>query len=74
MKTSLPPRKKERGKVLYYLDHLASISVHLRRMSSVSSVVINSGCGLSAHGGEYIFIPRMKTTLPPRKVEPGNVH
>jgi hypothetical protein len=44
-------------------------------MSCVSSVVINSGGGVSAaYGGEDmsgvdIFLPRMKTTLPPRKKE-----
>jgi len=58
MKTTLPPRKKERGKVLYYPEHLASIRVHLRRMSCVSSVVINSGSSISApYGGMYIFLP-----------------
>jgi hypothetical protein len=36
--------------------------------------MINSGGGLSApYGGEYIFLPGMKTTLPPRKKERGRV-
>jgi hypothetical protein len=39
-------------------------------MSCVSSVLINIGGILSAaHGGEDIFLPRMKTTLPPTKQE-----
>ena len=57
MKTTLPPRKKERGKVRYYPEHLASICVHLRIMSCVSGVVINSGSSISApYGGKYIFL------------------
>jgi hypothetical protein len=43
-------------------------------MSCVSSVLINSGGGLSATDeGEDIFFPRIKTTLPPRKKERGKV-
>jgi hypothetical protein len=41
-------------------------------MSSVSSVLMNSDGRLSAaHDGEDIFLPGMKTTLPPTKKERG---
>ena len=75
MKTTFPSRKKEREKVLWYLGHLASISVHLGRMSCASGVVINSGGGLSAPSGgaamsgKDIFLRQMKTTFPSRKKE-----
>jgi len=70
MKTTFPPRKKEREKVLWCLGHLPSISVHLRRMSCAGGEVINSGGGLSAaYGGDDIFLPQMKTTFAPRKKE-----
>ena len=46
------------------------MSVHLRRMSYESGVVINSGGGLSApYGDEDIFLRHMKTTFPSRKKE-----
>jgi hypothetical protein len=43
-------------------------------MSCVSCVVLNSGGGSSAaYPGEYIFLPRIETTLPPRKKERGKL-
>jgi hypothetical protein len=63
-------KKAGRGQVLWYLEYLTSTCMHALGMSCVSSVVINRGGGLSAaHSGEYIFLPRIKTTLHPRKKE-----
>jgi hypothetical protein len=67
-------RKKEMGKIVSYPEHLTSTCEHLRMMISASCVLINSGGGLSAtYGGEDIFLPRMKTTMPPRKKQRGKV-
>jgi len=70
MKTTFPSRQKGREKVLWCLGHLASISVHHRRMSCASGIVINSSSGFSPwYGGEDVFLPLMKTTFATLKNE-----
>ena len=73
-KTTFAPRKRESKMILWYLGHLASISVLLGRMGWANGMLMSIGGESSAASGvEDIFLPGMITTFSPKKKERGKI-